>query len=377
MSDTIRKKIIRRNKPTHPRTPAPEIIPQRVEEEGKQESYTQSSEIPSPVISVQEESMPPIRSSDLNEASPTFFKSESLSSVPAKSFIPTFDGISKLDNVCQYLPTTALPRVKLSKAADLLSKGNPYIKYLLAEYGLWRRVYPDGSCYYRCVGIQYIEHLCSPAVENSEFEDFLNNLRTEKGYFSACKDSLLCKPFMVELNDLFKLKVQSMPPGNSSVAVFRQLENLILGVDFDTYLVFLMRRLAANFLKTNYQDERVRPYYEGTADDLFLEIDTNGNEAVGLAKAALPNVLRFVIGIESNSEGTFLHESYKPWAAGNFYEMTLWYRPQHNFDAIYSRKRAYADGYDLKSQAFKDTSFNDRMREHIRTKKLMITSMPD
>lgn len=289
-----------------------------------------------------------------------------------KIHLPTFD-TAKTERICTLEPVTAFPRVLLAKAKGLLHSSpnfGLYLENLLVDYKLWRRVSDDGNSYYRAVGIQYIEHLCCPYIDVKEFDEFLESLNTKEDIFESCQESDYYIPFREQLQYLYELKIKHIAGIESSVALFRQIENYVADKGFDRYIVYLMRLLTINFLEKNY--EELGPFVDLSIRELYSEVMGDRNEAEGIVFEALPNVLGVIIDIEYFNEGAYRTMQYKPWKGGRYYRIALWSRPQSVYDCIYTERRGYLDGYNFTNEEYQLIEYSDSNNKHYMVDRLKV-----
>jgi hypothetical protein len=344
----------------------PEVIGQDSPVEESKEAFSSissiSNRISSDISFTSEQSSESIAAS---ERQPGRTK-ETKKGMPAKSYIPTQKDLQdgRL-NICALQPTTAFPRARLDTARGLFpekSLSRLYLDYLLTEYKTWRKNREDVNAFYRAVGIQYIELLCSPCIEVREFEAFIAKLDSNRFEFKDCKTLILEFPtYKLQLDSLLILKTR----GESS-DLFVQLERFIVDRTFDSCTIKLMRILTANYLFEKFKivevfgthDTKLALYNHVLGDNPWDQFDAQ----------ALANVLQVVIVVESSPNDNFTTEVYRPWMTGRYYKIALWYRPQNTFDCIYSEVRSYADGFSLKDQEYKETAFGEFTKTTIKEK---------
>mmetsp|Transcript_31831 Transcript_31831/g.31543 ORF Transcript_31831/g.31543 Transcript_31831/m.31543 type:complete len:134 (+) Transcript_31831:388-789(+) len=81
-----------------------------------------------------------------------------------------------------------------------------FIEKLGTEYAAFRRSRGDGNCYYRAVGVSYIEYLCRPTTNLSEFEKFIRKLEKREGIFREIKGFSHRQEFLKLLEYLYGCK---------------------------------------------------------------------------------------------------------------------------------------------------------------------------
>jgi len=251
--------------------------------------------------------------------------------------------------------------VKLYPESDIFKANFAFMKS--KGYKSWRRVRGDGNCYYRAVGTQHFEHLCSPITDVAEFDGLLYNLEKKELYFSNV-ENYIGGDFNIYFDQLNYLR--SLVQQRNTQETYEQLERLLADRSFDLATVKLMRLLTANFLYIHYDDPRLKDFTFEDKNQVFSAIITMNNEAECLALFALPSIFKCSITIESTSNDADYHSDvYEPWGVGVFYKMAVWFRPGH-YECIGTGLEAMAQGYDIKTRKYRRIKFSDVQAKNLK-----------
>lgn len=210
------------------------------------------------------------------------------------------------------------------------------VEALKREVAGWRSIKGDGNCYYRAVGIAFLEHLARKSTEENEVWDFKLKVTKATGLFRVNPGFETSHVhFCALLDSLLSMKLSH--PG----AALLHLQPLLQVPAFDQCLHLMMRNYCYNGVTGRsleaFQTE------QGIAPE---EILIPGLEAEGTALIGLPDVLGAAIFhyiIDGKSEQTYV-EKYIPSGHGQVPLLLLAFFPGH-YDLLYSHSQDRIDGF--------------------------------
>jgi uncharacterized C2H2 Zn-finger protein len=173
-------------------------------------------------------------------------------------------------------PETIGPKLQLNSMKNLFKHNKTIqksIDCLEATYSSWRKIRGDGNCYYRAIGLGYIEHLCRESTDSRLFFNFLNKCSTE---------------FKSILKYLYQIKLRLGSAVSYCSEVFLNTKN-------DEFLVTEMKNYIADYVQKH--SERFLPYLTHSIEAELEAIKEMGREAEGI----VCNYIGEILGINVTS----------------------------------------------------------------------------
>mmetsp|Transcript_19785 Transcript_19785/g.56855 ORF Transcript_19785/g.56855 Transcript_19785/m.56855 type:complete len:272 (-) Transcript_19785:18-833(-) len=246
--------------------------------------------------------------------------------------------IEAKDVKSQPLTSDLLP---ISALVDMLSDATgTYLRgaqYLATKYKSFRRIRPDGNCFYRAVMFSVCESILLNPDNSAELER-LTAWAKKASLDEVCKhgyDRFTLEMFHDELVELFEYLATK--PMLNEVATKLNEEN-----GTSEYVTWFLRVVTAAYLKSD--PDRFIHFIEGGLDiPAFCsrEVEPMGRECEMVQVLALTEAMAVDVAIEyldgrdfDSSKGLMRHEFEGAGSAGGKTKITLLYRPGH-YDILY------------------------------------------
>ncbi|CAG9311100.1 unnamed protein product [Blepharisma stoltei] len=224
------------------------------------------------------------------------------------------------------------------------------IEKLGTEYAAFRRSRGDGNCYYRAVGVSYIEHLCRPTTNLSQFEKFISKLEKRQGIFREINGFSRRKEFLKLLDYLYSCKKANV------WSAIKEAQNIFQDINDDETIVREMRAIASLYLVDNSTSTKLSGFLisdeigYGTTQSVYMKMMKMGEEAEGVAFNCMSEALQIRIHhICLRRDGLDIH-TFEPEESNNS-DMYLLLKPGH-YDLLYTHKQIQDDCYDLETCQF-------------------------
>ena len=226
---------------------------------------------------------------------------------------------------------------------------------LSAPYSAWRRSRGDGNCFYRCLGVLLLEHLCRPGTPIQQFQALTIKIINQEDHFmiDASPAGLpQFKLYIIMLKELFTMKTQ----GEN---VFQHLQYLLQRSANDAAMIVAMRHYTASYLQRHSADPDLVPFLDNLAE-VIAEIKEYGKEAEGTALFAAARCFDVVLHILTvNNKSLNITETvYGPAAAGNYPSFSVLHLPGH-YNYLVKREVDAADHYDFTSNSYSPVTTYD------------------
>lgn len=207
-------------------------------------------------------------------------------------------------------------------------------------FSSWRKARGDGNCYYRAVGVAYLEGVMRVGRLEALFY-LLNRIETQQDYFiwEGFEDHHYY--FHRSLHP-FLLQYQG------KATIIQDFQHLLEDVAFDAALIGVFKNLAADWLHKNQGNENIYPFIIDTGVESVLRaIVEDEKEGEGVTFMAMANALQaqvtHVIANEKALKGHF--EEFRPLIGETIVEVNLLLRPGH-YDILYKGVEDQMDRYD-------------------------------
>ena len=214
------------------------------------------------------------------------------------------------------------------------------------QFSSWRKCIADGNCYYRSVGVAYLEGIMRIGRVDV-LEVLLVRIEQQQGYYicEGLEDHHYyfhrrLKPFLEEFR------------GNRDIV--REFQPILEDVAFDLAMIGVLKNLAAYWVHTNLGIEAVLPYSMGKepsqVTDSILAMD---KFAENLAFIAMPAVLQATINhfwANENAEQVRV-QTYVPVAGEPLLEVNVLLQSGH-YDLVYKEGEDQQDHYDVFARSF-------------------------
>ena len=179
--------------------------------------------------------------------------------------------ITPVEALEEIYPETIGTKLPLASMKTLF-KFNPKVQQLIDSlgnrYSSWRKIRGDGNCYFRAVGLGYLEYLCREATSTPEFQNFL---------------STSCAELQPILKNLLKTKLRLGSAVTYCQEVFQDPGS-------DEILVMEIRNRAANYIEQN--SKTFTPFLTRPLQEELKMIKEMGVEAEGIACNYMGEILK-------------------------------------------------------------------------------------
>ena len=210
----------------------------------------------------------------------------------------------------------------------------------------WRQVRGDGNCYYRAVGVAFLEHLARKSTSETELWAFKAKVAKATGSFAVNPGfETVHSHFGVLLDRLLTYKLSN--PGAS----LHLLQSLLQTPEFDQSVHLMMRNYCYNGVA---QSGRSLEAFQTEQGIRMEEILMPGVEAEGVALVGLPEALSAAILhyiIDGKSAQTYIEKYLPHHDYSKIPILLLAYFPGH-YDLLYSHVQSGVDGYSFDTHTY-------------------------
>lgn len=223
------------------------------------------------------------------------------------------------------------------------------IEGLSQRYSAWRRSRGDENCFYRCLGVLLLEHLCRPDSPLQELGTFLTEIVSQNRHFVLSSLALqklgAIKLYARLLQDLYNKRTR----GENALQHLQyclQLQNV------DKAMIVAMRNYTASYLQMNSQHPDFAPFNE-SLPAFLSEVNTYGRDVEGIALPAAARCFSVVLHIfavdirlSSMTEAVFGPEN-----PGSYPSFSLLHHNGH-YSCLIRRDAYEADHYDFAANTY-------------------------
>ena len=221
---------------------------------------------------------------------------------------------------------------------------------LQARYPMWRRSRGDGNCFYRCLGVLLLEHLCRPDTPAHDVFTMARDMINQNGNFTLQNtqehDFQYVKLFLRLLKELNQYR-------NTGQNALQQVQYLLQREKTDKAVIVSMRNYTANYVIQHRFDPALGPFILDF-EELLREISEYGKEAEGVALIAAAQC--FSVGLRiitvDNKSQDVTETVYGPVVPGHYPTFSLLHIPGH-YNYLIRREVVTADGYDFNTNTYK------------------------
>jgi ubiquitin thioesterase protein OTUB1 len=210
-------------------------------------------------------------------------------------------------------------------------------------YQSWARVRGDGNCYYRAIGVAFMELCCRETTSPELIVRYANALKLVADYSVSGTTSEIYSYHFSELNSLCMMKQDNKPD------IMIYLHILLQEPEFDRGMVSEMRKLAAYVLDINRKNPDFTAFMIDSFGSHMNAILTWGQEAEGIEFKCMSEALgvhiQHVSVYDSDSINTF-----SP-SISTEDKLHILYKTGH-YDLLYPAEHNLLDGYDTNSGEF-------------------------
>lgn len=245
---------------------------------------------------------------------------------------------ARINTISQRLPINSL------KAVYFFNKEfKQRVDKIKPLYQSWARVRGDGNCYYRAIGVAFMELCCRPTTSPELIIRYANALKLVVDY------AVSGTPFETYSYHFSELNTLCMKKQNNSPDIMVHLSNLLQDPQFDQGMVSEMRKLAAYVLDVNRRNPDFTAFMIDSFGSHMNAILTWGQEAEGIEFKCMSEALgvhiQHVSVYDSDSINTF-----SP-SISTEDKIHILYKTGH-YDLLYPAEHNMLDGYDIDSGRF-------------------------
>lgn len=246
------------------------------------------------------------------------------------------------------------------------SKIRQRLERLKEEFDSFRKSRGDGNCYYRAVGVSYLEHLCRFQNYAPFLHDFIQSLCNNSGYFTVRHFNMQNRGYLVSA-------LISLYNDASKTHTMLKLEELLQDPEFDMAIIAEMRCITANYLEINKDSDDIAPFLFDGIENKLREILTYGNEAEGIEFSCLARGLGvFIKHISMVDDHSY--DVYGPENVECAPLLHVLYKGGH-YDMIYTKTMTAIDGYDLINSGYGKAP--DIINQEMANKLFIIKNRPE
>jgi hypothetical protein len=219
------------------------------------------------------------------------------------------------------------------------------IDTLSKSFESWRRARGDGNCYYRAVGVIYLEHLCSNSSDLAEFKNLINRLSSllqeQDPNIQSSRDFY---PFIHSIYNLYSHKERY----GRSVEL---LQDYLQNTSFDLGMILALRVLAYRFLDYMRQNPDFSAFLIDGGLETLKRMKTMGEEAESEEFQVLADALGAKIS-HISVMNSYNVDTFTPTLSQHICtEISILYKSGH-YDILYSAATNLRDSYDADRMQF-------------------------
>lgn len=244
-----------------------------------------------------------------------------------------------------------LPLRALKLAFKFKEGFSEQVDILTSKYESWTRSRGDGNCYYRCVGVSYLEYLFRRSTPLQKAQKFLNSLLSQQGIYSLYNEDPNSKDYrnMITTNIQHMITIKANVLDNLDCLDYSQvlirLHDLLQNEEFDLAIIKELRNLAANYLLAT---EDLHPFLDVSLDNQLQHMRTIGTEASGIEFTCMSHALQ----VNINHVEVYNYNNKKLYSVqGSIVELSLLFKPGH-YDILNTYQQNIIDQYSVKKLAF-------------------------
>jgi hypothetical protein len=214
------------------------------------------------------------------------------------------------------------------------------------QFCSWRKSVADGNCYYRCVGVAYLEGIMRIGRVDV-LEALLERIEKQQGYY-ICEG---LEDHHYYFHGRLKLFLEEF---RGNMDIVREFQPILEDLAFDLAMIGVLKNLAAYWLHSNLGIEAILPYLAGKdpsqVTNSILEMDKFAED---LAFLAMPAVLQATINhiwVNENA-GQVSVQTYAPVAGETLLEVNVLLQSGH-YDLVYKEGEDQKDHYDVFAGGF-------------------------
>lgn len=261
--------------------------------------------------------------------------------------------IDKYNPFCHYCVDDSAQKRLLARYRsgfeDTKKVNEQQIKHLQADYSAFRRIRKDGNAVYRCVFVQFLEHLSRKTTPITELEEFLSQVDSKMSYFAMLPDyQVYADRVSSVLHKLHSLKSQ----GNCEELA--ALQWMLQDTSVDLAMVNYLRLLVANFTALHYRSARLKRFIITEVKDVVKGILAFGQEADSIVKYVIPDLLKVMLvqqDVAVDCDEVF-ETLYAPEAEGRYPVLHLCKISARAYHILYSETQQTIDGYSLSTHTY-------------------------
>lgn len=219
-------------------------------------------------------------------------------------------------------------------------------------YQSWARVRGDGNCYYRAIGVAFMELCCRPSTSPEFIIRYANALKLTARYEVTSVDWQVYNFHYSELNKLCLKKQYNEPD------TMIYLQNLLQDLTFDKGMVSEMRKLTAYVFESNRNNPEFIAFIVDSFEFHMTCILTWGQEAEGIEFKCMAEALGVEILHVSVYDSDNINSFTPSYGAED--KIHILYKTGH-YDLLYPTEHNLADGFEVTSERFVVKSSNHKL----------------